>query len=247
MLVALGVQGSSSEVWFAHLFFYGNWDPIRLTDMTSHIWSLCVEVQFYVGIALLVSIFSTRGLLFIPLICISFTIYRYFNGVHIAINTYYRVDEILAGSILALIYNNKLGSLTRDLWTKINPYLVCVLLIISCHPDSGWANYFRPYLAALLVGYTLMLNGPIVARVFENRFLIYIATISYALYVIHPILTHTWLGAGDTILKYEKRPLFFAVLFLAAHFSTFVFEKFFIDFGKRLSFMISNKVYQNAK
>ena len=71
--ITLFISNSTSEVWVAHLLFYANWPPMRLLDITAHFWSLCVEIQFYVGIALLVSILSKRGLLLIPLICIAFT------------------------------------------------------------------------------------------------------------------------------------------------------------------------------
>ena len=65
--------------------------------------------------------------------------------------------------------------------------------------------------------------------------LAYIATISYALYIIHGGLEHTWLGDGEKIIKYVKRPLLFAATFLLAHLSTFYFEKYWIDLGKKLT------------
>jgi len=233
--IALYISSSTPDVWRAHLLFYANWPPMKLTAMTSHIWSLSVEMQFYVGIALLVRFFSKKALLFIPLICVAFTVNRYLNDVHIAINTYYRIDEILAGSVLALVYNHKLGTVARNLLTLIHPFFIFLLLIISCHPDSGWMNYFRPYLAAILVGNTLISSNSTLSRLLDNRALIYIATISYALYIIHPILLHTWLGEGDTLIKYAKRPLLFMALFALAHASTFYFELRMINVGKRLS------------
>ena len=65
--------------------------------------------------------------------------------------------------------------------------------------------------------------------------LVYLAGISYALYVIHPMLAHSWLGSGDVIEKYAKRPLLFAVLFCLAHLSTYYYERRWIDFGKSLA------------
>ncbi len=72
-------------------------------------------------------------------------------------------------------------------------------------------------------------------RLLDNRILIYVATVSFALYVIHPILTITWLGEGDKLVKYAKRPLLFAVLFLLAHLSTYYYEKKCIEIGRKLS------------
>ncbi len=158
IVIALLLSGGTPRVWFAHILFYGNWPPMQFTPVTSHIWSLCVEMQFYVGIALLVGLLSKRALILIPLICFGFTAFRYFNEVYAAINTYYRVDEILAGSVLALVYDNKFGEIRKYL-SRINPFLIILFLMISSHPDSGWANYCRPYLAAVLVGTTLMRNN----------------------------------------------------------------------------------------
>ena len=235
LVVALALTGGDTEDWLAHLFFYANWPPMHLTAVTSHFWSLCVEVQFYAGIALLVALLKQRGLLLVPLVCLAFTLYRVSNDVHIAINTYYRVDEILAGSMLALIYNNRLGNWPQQFLTRTNQLLVFALLVISCHPESGFMNYLRPYLAATLVGSTLFNEGTRMASALDNRMLFYIVGISYALYVIHPLLAHSWLGSGEGLEKYLKRPLLFVTLFALAHFSTFYFEKKWVNLGKGLS------------
>ena len=95
--------------------------------------------------------------------------------------------------------------------------------------------YLRPYFAALLVGNTLLNPGTRVNRILNNKVLIYIASISYALYVIHPILASSWLGSGDLLAKYSKRPLLLTVLFLMAHVSTYYYEHRFMAWGKALS------------
>lgn len=117
---------SNTNQYLAHLFFYANWLPMQLTTVTSHLWSLCVEMQFYIAIAFLVFVLKKRGLLLIPLICLAVTLYRVHDHVYVAINTYYRVDEILAGGILALIYNDKLGIYLIKLLGWINQWLLIV-------------------------------------------------------------------------------------------------------------------------
>ena len=96
-------------------------------------------------------------------------------------------------------------------------------------------HYFRPYLAASLVGITLFNQEAGAMPLLNNRVLFYIATISFALYVIHPLLASTWLGSGTGWEKYLKRPLLFVALFVCAHISTFYYEKKWIALGKRLS------------
>jgi peptidoglycan/LPS O-acetylase OafA/YrhL len=223
------------EVWMAHFLFYANFPPEKFIATTPHLWSLCVEIHFYLGIAILVAILSKRGLLLIPFLCIAFTLLRVFNGAHYSILTQFRVDEILAGATLALIYNGKLNFGFREFMSRLSFPIAFVLLAISCHPASGFMNYLRPYFALMLVGSTLFNQETLVARFLENKILFYIATVSFALYVIHPFLMTSWVGTGEGWIKYAKRPLLFALLFLAAHISTFYYEQKWIVLGKRLS------------
>jgi peptidoglycan/LPS O-acetylase OafA/YrhL len=235
LALALTLKGASDESWLAHLLFYANLPPEQVGSITSHIWSLCVEVQFYVVVAFLVAVFGRRGLMLLPILCFAITLYRVFHEVHVNINTYYRGDEILAGCILALVYENRFGEMPRKLLGQANQLLLFVLLLISCHPASGFMNYLRPYLAATLVGATLLNSRTRLASTLDNRILYYIAAISYALYVIHPLLAHSWLGSGSGLEKYIKRPLLFMVLFALAHISTYHYEHRWIRLGKRLA------------
>lgn len=73
------------------------------------------------------------------------------------------------------------------------------------------------------------------ARVLLNKSLKYVADISFALYVLHPLLGATWLGSGAGWEKYAKRPLLTGALFALAHLSSFHYERPAISLGKRLS------------
>lgn len=235
LVVVLSIHHVTVDTWFAHLFFYANFPPKPLIHVTDHMWSLCVELQFYVGIFLLVLLFKKRGLMFIPVLCIGFTLLRIANGMHYSVITYYRIDEILVGGILALIYHGKLGKWPGELLKRTNTWVVLILLIVSCHEASGFMNYLRPYFAATLIGATIFNQQSRMATALDNRALFYIASISFALYIIHPLLASSWLGSGNKLVEYSKRPLLFAVLFITAHISTFYYEHKWIDFGKRLS------------
>lgn len=229
----LAIYPVTSEVWLAHFFFYANYPPKPLIAVTDHLWSLCVEVHFYIGIALLFTILRQRALWLLPIICAGFTLLRVTDGMYFSVITHYRVDDILAGAVLALTFNNRLGYRPRMLLARANPLLLLILLLLSCHPASGFLQYLRPYFGAALVGFTL-LNGQ-AAPVLHHRLLAYIASISFALYVIHPFLASTWLGSGNLLEKYAKRPLLLVVLVVCAHISTFYYERPWIEFGRRLS------------
>lgn len=235
MLIVLMMEGSPAEAYLPHFLFYANLPPQHLTDVGSHLWSLCVEMQFYVAIALLVRALGTRGLYLIPFFCVAVTVHRIAVDAPVDIVTWRRVDEILAGCMLAMAFEGKFGARAPQLFRRLNAYVLIGLLAVCSHPDSGFMNYLRPYVAALLVGVTLFNPPPGLARVLRTRTLAYIAAVSFALYVIHHILIYTWLGSGGTFVKYSKRPLLFAATFLLAHLSTFEFEHRWINLGKRLS------------
>jgi peptidoglycan/LPS O-acetylase OafA/YrhL len=229
------MASNPAEFALPSYLFYANLPPIRLAPTISHFWSLCVEMQFYVGVALLVAYLRRDGLMLIPFGCALVTLLRFVADEPISIVTYFRLDEILAGSTLALIRAGKPGATANRAIAAPHPAVVGALLLASCHPEGGWLAYARPYLAALLVGGTLANASGALARRLAHPWLAYIAAISYALYVIHPLVAHTWLGSGDTLEKYAKRPLLFALTFALAHISTFHFERHFTEIARRLT------------
>lgn len=235
LAITLCLKNASLHQWFSNFFFYSNWPPMGFIEIIGHYWSLCVEVQFYFMIAMLVYLLKDRAFWLIPIFSLSVTFYRMYNGVEMAINTYYRIDEILAGCILALLFHSDFSGV-KSFIGKLNPFLLFAILIFSSHPQTGFLNYFRPYIAMLLVGSTLFANPEWKFDfLLKNKLLFYLASISFALYIFHGVLADTWFGDGERVVKYIKRPLLFGVTFLLAHLSTHYFEKYWIDLGKKIT------------
>jgi peptidoglycan/LPS O-acetylase OafA/YrhL len=239
--VALALSGASLYAWFAHYLFFANIPPTEMLPLTVHLWSLCLEMQFYVGVALLVALVRVRGLLLLPILCLLFTGLRVWHGIYASSITYYRIDEILAGCTLALIYHGRLGAGLLRALKSVPQWPVFMLLILSCLPQGGWFNYFRPYMAALLIGATLLNPGTAMVTRLNGRFFLFLAGISYSLYVIHPLLAESWLGSGDVIEKYAKRPLLLAVLFALAYVSTHYYEHRWMGYGRALARFSANR------
>lgn len=219
----------------ANLLFYANLPPARLFPGGEHLWSLDVEMQFYVGAALLVAVAGARGLLLLPLIGLAVTLARMVAGETISIVTWHRVDEILAGAALALAYMGKLGPVIPNLLRRYPLWLAVIVAAVCCYFDHSPIAYLRPYAVAAMVGTSLYAAPAWFSRVMTSRPAVYVAEISFALYVFHAMLAATWLGSGDTTVKYLKRPLLFAVTFGLAHLSTFHFERHFIRLAKKLT------------
>ena len=235
MLILYFAQPASLLDLAANLSFVANLAPERLMEGGAHLWSLCVEMQFYLGVALLVALGGRRSLLLLPLGALVITALRIRAGETISIYTQHRLDEILAGATLALVHLGAFGprpvSWLRSLgfWPSVAIAAVCLYFIRE--PVA----YLRPYAIALMVGVSIYQAPALVLTMLKSRPAAYIAKISYALYVYHAMLTATWLGSGDKLTLYAKRPLLAAATWAAAHVSTFFYEQKFIDLGRRLT------------
>jgi peptidoglycan/LPS O-acetylase OafA/YrhL len=241
-LVVLAFVHASFPVYIAHLFFFGNLPPFWLTGYTSHLWSLGVEMQFYLTIAAICLMFGRRGLWCIPFLCLLVTANRMLTHTLVSIVTSLRADEILVGGVLALACNTPHLPLIRKFLAWVNPLVLLPLAVLASNDLCGSIDYLRPYLVASMVGSTLFQSPrTAVARLLQSRILAYIAAISYALYILHPIVSWGWLASGSLLVKYSKRIPELAAVFALAHLSTFYFEHFWISAGKRWSKRLSRK------
>ncbi len=239
-LIALTLAHASWQVYLGQLLFYANLPPFWLTAYTGHLWSLCVEMQFYLSIALLCAIFGRRGLWSIPVFCILVTAYRAETHTLASIVTTLRVDEILSGGTLALICNTPHLPWAKRFLFRVSPLVLIPLGLASANHIFGGLDYLRPYFTSSMVGSTLLYaRKPFLARWLEAKWLGYIAAVSYALYIFHPMVAWGWLGSGTKIVMYLKRVPELAAVFGLAHVSTFYFEDYWIRFGKKWSKRLS--------
>jgi len=231
----------SGQELAANLLFYANLPPQHLFDGGAHLWSLCVEMQFYAAAALLVAVGGRTALYALPVLALAVTSARVATGTTIHIVTWFRIDEILAGATLALIYGGQFGPGVRNALARCNFWVLLLVAAICCYFLYTPLAYARPYAIAALVGVTLFHSPGFVHKGLTSRPAAYVAEISYALYVFHGMLTATWLGSGDVLEKYLKRPLLIAATFLLSHLSTYYFERHFIALAKRLTALPRNE------
>jgi peptidoglycan/LPS O-acetylase OafA/YrhL len=213
--------------------FLLNYFDDHLLNYNAHFWSLCVEVHFYVAIALVVLALGRQGLWIVWPACIAITALRIHDEAHYAIMTHMRVDEILAGACVATIYRKswegRFRYATRAIWVAV------ILWFLSSAPYGGGLLYVRPYAAAFLLATVLCHDATSwVVKGLSARSMRYLATISFALYVIHPATLQGWWNDGTVFVRYLlKRPLSFALTFSLAHVSTFYWERFWQEAARR--------------
>ena len=217
-------------LWTA-TFLINYFTQYMIVDLNDHFWSLCVEVHFYIAIALIVFTCGKRGIWLVWPACLVVTGLRIHDGAYIAIQTHLRVDEILAGACVATVY--------RSSWSSIAKYPTALVTItaavwfISANRDAEWFQYLRPYAAASMLAAVLCHADTLLARVLGSRPMRYVATISYALYVVHPLTIYGWFNQGTIAERYLlKRPISFMMTFVAAHVSAFYWEKFWMEAGR---------------
>lgn len=217
--------------YLLNLAFVSNYATEALqVGPVSHLWSLCVEVQFYMAIALVVLLLGRPGLWLVLPAALIVTGLRIEAGAVVNINTHLRADEILVGGCLALTQIHAGQTFRR--WLS-DPRLASVLIgcfavlfIFSAHDRGGALPYLRPYVAMCLVGTILFSDVRPLLRILESRLAGYIARISYALYIYHPLMIFGVMNSGSTAERYLlKRPISYALTWAAAHLSTFFWER----------------------
>ncbi|MDB5697515.1 MAG: acyltransferase, partial [Alphaproteobacteria bacterium] len=76
MIILAIVDQADARTIAANLLFTANLPPQHLLEGGGHLWSLCVEAQFYVGVALLVGLGGQRALWLLPVFCVAATVLR---------------------------------------------------------------------------------------------------------------------------------------------------------------------------
>lgn len=220
----------------ANFLFFANLTSAPLMAGGEHLWSLYVEMQFYIFMALLVLIGGRKALFLIPVFTVIITGLRIYAGETISIVTWHRVDEIFIGGCVALAWNN---SSNRNILARITPFaspMLLIFLLLASLPQMGVLGYARPYLAAAAILASLYAFPAGLYRVWTSKSARYIAQISYALYVVHGMLTATFLGGQDVskTQKYLLRIPLILLTWLISHVSTFYYEKVANAWGRVL-------------
>ena len=97
ILIVFMIFGLSTQALLYHLGFIVNYRLDQMLPVTEHLWSLCVEVHFYLFVTVLAAIGGRRALMLVWPCCVAITLLRITQGAYIEVPTHLRIDEILAG------------------------------------------------------------------------------------------------------------------------------------------------------
>lgn len=230
------IHSASTSAAVANFLFFANLPESKLLVGGEHLWSLCVELQFYVFMALLVLVGGRKAIFLVPAFAVSVTALRILAGETISIVTWHRVDEIFVGGCVALAWNNiTMRGYCRNMPPWLSPILLATLILVSL-PQSGFWGYFRPYVAAATIFASMFAFPKMLHAIWTGKIARYIAQISYAVYVFHGMLTATALGGNEVgkIEKYALRVPLALLTWVLSHISTFYYERKAMNFGASL-------------
>lgn len=220
----------------AHFLVFVNNLPQYYFPETEHLWSVCVEIHFYILTAVFFFLLKRSGLGFLVLLGVFLSLYRYQEQALFNTSTLFRIDELLAGLAVGLLWHSDtpLARQIKKVLSTINPFFILIVLAAaSLAPAHPVLFIFRPYIAALFIGALLYNQQNWSTKAFAHEKWQWLSKHAYALYIIHPFLMVTWLASGDKLTMYAKRPILFVVLFVLAYLSTKYFERYFIQAGKQ--------------
>jgi peptidoglycan/LPS O-acetylase OafA/YrhL len=196
----------------------------------SHVWSLCIEEQFYLLFPLLLLFFIkikqvNRGYMLLILLSIIGLLIRmywwnkldnifeestnfiYFWYRRIYFPTYNRLDGLLVGVAIAGIFNFKPN--IKNWIIKYSNYIFVASLVILttaylvCEDESSFEGSVWGF-PLVSIGYGCMVMAAISPTCFlykwESKFTSWIAMLSYALYLTHKIMIHV---AQVEFVKYD--------------------------------------------
>lgn len=213
VLIAIGYQtyahaGDAVRDVAFHLLFVHDWFAVTSGSIAGVMWSLGVEIQFYVMFPLLVLAFVRR-----PVLC-TIALFALANGWRVwcmLSNHYYYtqrleqlpayVDFFAAGMLGAFAYcaiATRAPRLAQRQWAftalSVAGFVALGLLVVNCYDHRGdvpwpetWKIEWRSVLALTFLAIAL---GSLFAvrayqRVLANRALLFLAAISYNLYLWH--------------------------------------------------------------
>jgi peptidoglycan/LPS O-acetylase OafA/YrhL len=233
------------------LFLANMTGPFGMGNQYGALWSLSVEEQFYVVWPVTVRRLSVRGL---AILCAAIMLltpllrFALLYGPHfvqdIRFKTWAVGDFFAAGALLAIASRNP--DLRSLLHRAVLPLLaVGAVLVVLQHAAARAATgaianllhaiYLEPWLLALSGFVAFALLHPAIARPLIARPFIFLAKISYGLYLCHPLVftlvSRHWPG-GPTRNPFAQLLLRFAagaaISIAIAALSRFTFEEFFL-------------------
>ena len=210
-----------------------------------HTWSLCIEMQFYLVLPLILIYVPKTVLKWVlvfgaaVIFCIThYQIVALSNKSAMYFSVWARSSEFVVGILLNFVPNsNQIKSNIKN----ILGFLALVVLVLSCFliNENSVFPGFLALPACCATALVIWLENSKINRVFEGKSLVYIGTLSYSLYLWHwPVLALFRYYCMRYDLTFSELIFAISVLILCTLFSYYCIEKPVLKSSKKRVFLI---------
>ncbi len=238
-----------SENWFEIMHKSGYWEQ-GVKSPLLHMWSLCIELQFYIfwpfftkkllqyskNNILIIRIFIF--LLFVILSVIVYALSFYMSFSSIYYNTALRAPSFIIGALASTFVTNN----TRTKNIKNNIYITTLMVVLmyltinfklsAMYLFQGYITFYS-LLFAILIVLILKSEFVLVNIVLENKLILLFGKISYSFYLVHmPVIAFltnirvsSFLGLGQEIENWKLRIIQFILSVVLGILCWYFFEK----------------------
>jgi peptidoglycan/LPS O-acetylase OafA/YrhL len=243
IFIIILIFGWSNSLWY-YIFFAGNLAPLLAfsAPLLGHFWSLGVEEQFYSFWPWIAKYAKSFVYAMLAVLAVYFSLkigfYLIYGGMSGAYAFIYmsKFQSMAIGGLFAYLFYHQHHWVTRIINPKIEllTYLVFALMMVFEHKIP---SIIHPELFSILVAFILIQqvsdNSLFKLR---NKTLDFIGTISFGIYVYHPLVLH-----GLHSFELFKESIFLAAIATIvittpiAYFSFHILEKPFLNYKHKFS------------
>jgi peptidoglycan/LPS O-acetylase OafA/YrhL len=249
ILWVTGILVQDGRSFLAAATYVWNYYPKAYGWYIAHVWSLCVEEQFYLLWPACVLLFGSKKALKIALGVIALAplsrVITYYAApqlrAHESMMLHTRIDTLLFGCVLAILWKNE--RFQRKLRLLFHPVIaIATTLLLVFGSALLWQSYSGAYgltlgmtldaaLIAFLIAYLVQNPQTYAGRVLNSRVLRHVGVISYSLYLWQQFFLGPWLG---------RFPLNILLAVLAAELSFWIVERPTLRLRDRVERKLSN-------